>query len=245
MEQTAYIMESITGFLCLVLGARLYWRGRQPGRLPERFLGITLLIWAVGYALYDIPYALVEEDETNSPFYSYSSMILFSMGNVALAIFVKEVFRKRENWAGWLVVAIALCALLGAAGTAWVGDWEQVEPFENPGYWPQAMVTLVPSLWLGVDGLTDFFGARRRASLRTDDPLFRHHILLLGVVGALWSVLEIVIIAQDIIYIHLGDWSGALGIVNGLLEIVPAVMLWLAFCPPTPYRRWLEGTLPA
>jgi hypothetical protein len=245
MEQTAYIMDSIAGILCLVLGVRLYWCSRQPGRLPERFLGIALLIWAVGYALYDVPYGLAQMDELNAPFFSYSSSIVISMGNVALAIFVKEVFRKRENWAGWLVVAIAVCALLGAAGTAWVGDWEQVDLFENPGYWPQMLVGMVPSLWLGADGLAQFFGARRRASVGADDPMIRHRVLLLGLAGALWAVLEVVIFSQDIIYINVGNWSDVLGIANGLLEIVPIAMLWLAFCPPAAYQRWVEGAAPA
>jgi hypothetical protein len=245
MEQNAYIMDALTGIICLVLGVRLYRRSRQSSQLPEQFLGITLMIWAAGYALYDIPYAFVESDEVISPFFSYTSLLTFSMGNVVLAIFAKEVFRKRENWAGWVVVAIAVGALLGATGSAWAGDWEQVDPFDNPGYWPQSLTNLVPSLWLGVDGLAHFFGARRRVALGFEQPLIRHRILLLGLAGTLWSLLEVVILIQDFIYINMGDWSVMLGIVNGLLEIVPITMLWLAFCPPAAYRRWIEGAAPA
>ena len=239
VEQNAYIMESIAGAACFLLGVRLYRRGRQSAQLPELFLGVTLLIWAVGYGLYDIPYAFVESDERIPAFFSYASILAFSLGNVVLAIFAKEVFRKREHWAGWVVVAVAVCAVLGAAGSAWVGDWEQIDPLDNPGYWPQLLANFIPSFWLGADGLADFFGARKRTALGLGDPLIRHRILLLGLTGALWAVLEVVILIQDFIYINVGDWSLALGIANGLLEIIPVAMLWLAFCPPAAYRRWI------
>jgi hypothetical protein len=241
MEQNAYIMEAIAGVLCFALGVCLYLRSRHSPQASEQFLGIALLVLAAGYALYDIPYAFVESDEMVSPFFSYTSIITFNLGNVALAIFVKAVFRKRENWAGWVVVAIAVCALLGATGSAWVGDWEQINILENVGYWPQSVTDILPSFWLGAEGLAHFFGVRRRASLDFDDPLARHRILLLGLAGTLWAMLEIVILIQDFIYLNTGDWSAELGIANGLLEIVPIAMLWLAFYPPAAYRRWIEA----
>jgi hypothetical protein len=245
MEQNAYIMEVLAGIVCLVLGVRLYRRSRQSSQRPEQFLGMTLLIWAVGYALYDIPYAFVDLDDLIPPFFSYASMIAFSLGSIALAIFAKEVFRKRENWAGWVVVAIAVCTLLGATGSAWVGDWEQVDPFDNLGYWPQTLANFVPTFWLGVEGFALLFSVRRRAALDFEQPLIRHRILLLGLTGALWALLEVVIFIQDFVYINAGDWSAALGIANGLFEIAPFATLWLAFCPPVAYRRWVEGAAPA
>ncbi len=66
-----------------------------------------------------------------------------------------------------------------------------------------------------------------------------------GLAGALWSILEIVLVMQDFVYLSAGDWSAALGIVNGLLEIVAVAMIWLAFFTPAAYRRWIEGAAPA
>ena len=62
-----------------------------------------------------------------------------------------------------------------------------------------------------------------------------------GLAGVLWSSLEFVLVMQDFIYLSAGDWSGALGIVQGLLEIAPVCMMWLVFFPPAGYRRWIEG----
>jgi hypothetical protein len=238
-------MEAIAGVIYLVLGLRLCWLSRRSVRLSDSFIGLALLTWALGYALYDIPYAFVESDELIPPFFSFTSILAFNLGNVILAMFTQEVFRKRDHWAGWLVVTIAACLLLGAVGAVWSGDWELIDPLENFGYWPQTLANLVPTAWLGYEGLTHFFNTRRRLALGFVEPLACNHILLLGLAGALWAALELVIVIQDFIYINAGDWSGALGIANGLLEIVPMIILWVAFFPPAAYRRWIEHAAPA
>jgi hypothetical protein len=240
MEENAYILEVVGAVVCLALGVRLYWRSRRSAPFSERLIAIALLIWALGYALYDIPYAFVESDGVISPFFSYSSTLAFNLGNVALALFVKEVFRRREHWAGWVVVAIAFVSLLGATGSAWVGDWELIDLVDNPGYWPQMLANFASTFWLGFEGLSLSFSPRRRAALERLDPLERRQVLLLGLIGAFWAVLEVVIVIQDFIYVHEGDWSDALGVVNGALEAFPYVMLWWTFCPPGAYRRRIE-----
>jgi hypothetical protein len=245
MEQNAYVMEAIAGVIYLVLGLRLCWLSRRSVRLSDSFIGLALLTWALGYALYDIPYALVESDELIPPLFSFTSILAFNLGNVILAMFTQEVFRKRDHWAGWLVVAIAVCLLSGAVGAVWSGDWELIDPLENFGYWAQTLANLVPTAWLGYEGLTHFFNTRRRLALGFGVPLARNHILLLGLAGALWAALEFVIVIQDFVYINVGDWSGALGIVNGLFEIVPIGLIWLVFFAPAAYRRWIEGATPA
>jgi len=237
MEQSAYLMESIAGVICLALGLRLYWHSRRSARFSDRLLAIALLIWSAGYAAYDIPYAILDWNDRISPFFSYGSTLLFNLGNVALAWFVKEVFRPRENWAGWAVVAMAIVALLGATGSAWVGDWEQIDPLDNPGYWPQTLANLLPALWLGVEGLRLFARTRGRAALDGFDGLPRRQILILGLIGVFWAALEAVISVQDFIFLEEGSWSQALGVVNGALEIVPYLLLWWTYFPADADRR--------
>jgi hypothetical protein len=245
MEENAFIMEAIAGVVCLVVGVRLYALSRRTGHAPEYFIALTFLLWALGYALYDIPYAFTEGDGSVAPHFAYTSLLAFNLGNVALALFTKDVFRKQQRWAGWLVVAIAVCLVLGSAGSAWVGDWEQVDPLANPGYWPQTVGGLAPAVWMGVEGLAHYASARKRLKVGLCAPLTCHHFLLWGLAGVLWSSLEIVVAAQDFIYLSAGDWSGVLGIANGLLEIVPVGVMWLVFFPPAAYRRWIEGATPA
>jgi hypothetical protein len=244
MEQSAYIMETITGAIFLVVGVRLYALSRQSDHAPERYIALTFLLWALGYALYDVPYAFAESDGSIAPAFSYTSMLALSLGNVSFAFFAKEVFRKQQRWASWLVAAIAICLLLGAAGSAWVGDWEQVDPHSNPGYWPQTLGAVAPALWMGAEGLVQYANTRKRRKIGLCSPLICHNFLLWGLAGVLWAGLEIVIVVQDIVYLSAGDWSGALGVVNGLLEIVPIGMIWLVFFAPPRYRRWIERAAP-
>ena len=245
MEESAYIMDAIAGVIFLIVGVRLFLLSRQTGQAPEYFIALTFLFWALGYALYDIPYAFVEAEESIAPYFSYPSMLVFNLGTISFALFTKVVFRKKQRWASWLVGAIVFCLVLGAVGSAWVGDWEQIDPIANFGYWPQIVGGLAPSVWMGTEGLLHYASARKRRKIGLCAPLTCHHFLLWGLAGTLWASLEFVIVAQDFIYLSAGDWSGALGIVNGLLEIVPIGMIWLAFFAPAGYRRWIEGAAPA
>lgn len=245
MERHAFIMEVIAGVMFLAVGVRLALLSLQTRHAPERFLSLAFLLWVVGYAFYDVPYAFTKSDRSATPGLAYASILAFSLGNVALAMFTKETFCKQQRWAGWLVAAIAACFALGLAGSAWVGDWEQFDPVSNPGYWPQTVGDLAVPIWLGVAGLAYYAEARRRLEIGVCTRLSCHHFLLLGLAGLLWSILEIVIVLQDFVYLSAGDWSVALGIFNGLLEIVPVGMIWLVFFAPTGYRRWIEGVAPA
>jgi len=245
MEESAYIMEAIAGVILLIVGVRLYSLSRRTGHAPEYFLALMFVFWGLGYAAYDIPYAFTEGDESIPPFFAYTSLLAISLGNVFLALFTRGVFRKEQRWALWLVVAIAVCLVLGSVGSAWVGDWSQADPLANPGYWPQTVGTVTPAAWMGIEGLARYTSARKRLKLGLCAPLTCHHFLLWGLAGALWSILEIVIVAQDFIYLSAGGWSGVLGIVNGALEIVPIGMMWLVFFAPAGYQRWIEGPAPA
>ena len=245
MEENAFIMEAIAAVVFAVVGVRLYLLSRRTRQLPEYFVALAFLLWALGYAIYDIPYLFTEDDQSVAPFFGYSSLLLFNLGGIAFALFTRETFRKQQRWAGWLVVAIVVCLVLGATGSAWVGDWEQVEPFANPGYWPQTVGGIAPPIWMAIEGLVHYASARKRLKLGLCAPLTCHNFLLWGLAGALWAGLEIVVVVQDFVYLSAGDWSEVLGIANGLLEIVPIGMVWLVFFAPAGYRRWVEGAVPA
>jgi hypothetical protein len=240
MEENAFIMEAITGVVCLVVGIRLYALSRRTRLAPERLIAWTFLLWALCYALYDIPYLWLGTEEEVAPVFAITSMIALNLGNVAFALFTRVVFRARERWAGVLVAAVIVSLVVGAVASAWVGDWEQADPIGNPGYWPQFLGSLVPTLWMGIEGFGQYVNARRRRRLGLCEPLTCHNFLLWGIAGALWAILEIVIVLQDHVYLTAGSWSGALGVANGVLEIVPIVLMWLVFFPPRAYRRWIE-----
>jgi len=245
MEENAFIMEIIAGAIFFCVGIRLYRLSRRTRQAPEYLVALTFLAWAFSFAIYDIPYLFTPEGEPIAPAAAYGSLLAVNVGNIGLALFTREVFRKRERWALWLVVAIASLLVCGSVGTAWVGDWEQTDPVANPGYWLQTVGGLAPSVWMCVEGFGHYRSARLRRRLGLCDPLTCQNFLLWGVAGALWMGLEFVLVAQDHFYLSAGELSGALGIANGLLELVPIALMWLVFFPPAAYRRWIERAAPA
>ena len=245
MEENAFIMEIIAGAIFFCVGIRLYRLSRRTRRAPEHLVALTFLAWAFSFAIFDIPYMFTPEGESVPPAAAYGSLLALNVGNIALALFTREVFRKRERWATCLVVVIGLLMVYGSVGTAWVGDWEQTNPVANPGYWPQTVGGFAPSVWMCIEGFSQYRNARLRRKLGLCEPLTCQNFLLWGVAGALWMGLELVLVAQDHFYLSAGELSGALGIANGLLEIVPIALMWLVFFPPVAYRRWIERAAPA
>jgi hypothetical protein len=245
MEEHAFIMELIAGTIFFCVGIRLYLLSRRTRQTPEYLVALVFVSWAFAFAIYDIPYLFTLEGEPVAPAAAYGSLLAVNVGSIALALFTREVFRKGERWATALVVAIALMMVWGAAGTAWVGDWEQIDPVANPGYWPQTVGALAPSVWMCIEGFIHYRHARKRRKLGLCEPLMCQNFLLWGVAGALWMGLDLVLVAQDHFYLNAGELSEALGIANGLLEIVPIAIMWLVFFPPAAYRRWIEGAAAA
>ena len=74
---------------------------------------------------------------------------------------------------------------MGSAGSVWADDWELVDPLDNFGYWPQMLANFVPAFWLGFEGLSRTYSARKRRELGLLEPLTCHHILLLGLTGVM------------------------------------------------------------
>ena len=89
MEQNAFIMEAISGVVYLIVGVRLYALSRRTGLAPERLIALTFLFWALCYALYDIPYLWNGLEESVPPFFAYTSMLAFNLGNIAFALFTR------------------------------------------------------------------------------------------------------------------------------------------------------------
>jgi len=240
MEENAYLGDVIAGLVFFVAGARLLRLAVQSGRTPERLLTASFLLWGLAYALYDIPYALADDDSVRMPFF-LAARITLDMGAVGFALFTRCVFRSQERWATWLVAGTALCLIAGVAGSVWVGDWEGVRPLSNPWYWLERLAAVVPSAWMAIEGLHHYVRARQRRRIGLCDPLVCNRFLLWGVSGALWVMLELVLFPQEIGHEISQEFCTSLGVLSGSLEVVPVALIWLTFFPPTFYRRWVAN----
>jgi hypothetical protein len=242
LEINAYIGEIIASSVYLVVGLRLFALSRRTRGMPETLLAVSFLAWTSAFAFYNIPYALVEDEERIAPFFSFGSLTCLGVGNVAFAVFIRSTFRSRERWAGALLAAICLSAVIGLVGTALVGDWEGAEVFTNPFYWSEFVGGFAPSVWMAVEGFVHHSKARRRLALGLCDATMCNRFLLWGIAGVLWILLELVITAQDHAFSLFGRPSTWLGIGNALLEMAPITIVWLVFFPPRAYQRWVERT---
>jgi hypothetical protein len=241
MEENAYLGEVIAGLVFFIAGVRLLRLAVQTGRAPERFLSASFLLWGLGYALYDLPYALTDDDAVRMRFF-LASRVAIDAGTIAFALFTQRVFRSREHWATWLVAGTAVCLIAGVAGSLWVGDWEGIRPLSNPWYWPERLAGTAPLAWMAIEGFLHYAKARSRRRLGLCDPLVCNRFLLWGVSGVLWVMLELVIFPQEIGYEATREFSAVLGVLSGSLEVIPVALLWITFFPPACYRSWVAGS---
>ena len=225
----------------LYVGVRLYRLSRRTGQLPEFLIAACFLLWTLSYLFYDIPFVIVRLDELVPAVCSYASLIVLAMGNVAFAFFIRSVFRPDARWATWLVAAITVSGVAGVAGSAWIGDWEGINPLANPWYWLEYFGSFAPTVWMGAEGFAQYFKARRRLKLGLIEPLDCNRFLLWGIAGTLWMILEGILTAYDFLYALTGQWSLLMDFGVAAFEAVPVAIIWFIFFPPEFYCRWVEG----
>ena len=234
--------NAIAWMAYLYVGARLYRLSRRTGQLPELLIAAAFLLWVLSYLFWDLPYAIVRMDELVPDICSYGSLIVLALGNTAFAFFIRSVFRPDARWATWLVAAIVASLVVGVAGSAWIGDWEGINPLANPWYWLDCFGGFAASVWMGAEGFAQYFRARRRLKLGLCEPMACNRFLLWGIAGALWVILEVIVTANDFANALTGQWSPLLDFGVALFEAVPVAVIWFVFFPPEYYCRWVEGS---
>jgi hypothetical protein len=238
MEDNAYIGGAIAGLVYLVAGIRLTRLSMRTGEAPERLLGITFLVWSFSYLFWQLAIALGNESLVTP--LSFISRLATETGLITFALFLRTVFRKQERWALWLVAIVALCSVVGIAGSLRVGDWESTRPLSNPWYWVEAGSGLISTLWMGIEGVAQYVKARQRLRFGLCERLVCNRYLLWSVTAVAWLVLEVVVAVNDITFERTGVWLPTLDALLGAFELLGIALIWFVFFPPTAYRRWLD-----
>jgi hypothetical protein len=241
MDTSTYIGEILSGVVYLVVGVRLYLLSRRTGHTPEALIAASFLLWMLSYAFWDIPFAFVDSEDLIPTVCSYGSLISLALGNVIFMFFIRAVFRPEARWAMGLVAAVAVSNLVGVAGSAWIGDWEGTNPLANPWYWLEYFGSFAPTIWMGAEGLAQYFKTRKQLKFGLCEPMVCNRFLLWGIAGSFWAILEVVVTASDFVYTLTGVRSAQLGVGIGILEIVPIAIVWFVFFPPKFYCRWVES----
>jgi hypothetical protein len=245
-EYAYYIGYGFAALVNLIVGVRLYTLSVRNAQTPDRVLSVTFLFWALSYLMYGVPWVFLGDSELIPPLVSFSSWIIFHLGTIAFAVFTRAVFRSQERWAWWLVAGMVGCLVIGEAGSVWVGDWLGEQPLSNSWWWMTRVGSAAPYFWMGAEGFAHYVKARRRRQLGLCTPLVCNRYLLWGLAGALWLILDLVVIADYLIYAYTGTWAELMYVAVGWLEAIPGGIIWLVFFPPSFYRNWISklATIP-
>jgi hypothetical protein len=239
MEWSAYIVSVAAGLAYFVLGVRLLWLSMRTRSAIECLLGLTFLVWALSYVFWVITILLTGQPALASQTL-IASRLATNLGGIGIAFFPLFAFRSGSTWAKWLSTSIAICLVIGTAGSIWAGDPEGVEPLTNAWWWFEWAGEITPAIWIGVEGLHHYGTTRRRVRLGLCEPIVGHRYLLWGIAGVFWTLLDFVVVGQYVEFWATRSWSGTLDRLAGFCELAALAMIWLAFFAPAAYLRRIE-----
>jgi hypothetical protein len=243
MEESAFIGGVIAGLVSFITGVRLIHLSFRSQKSPEFILGMTLFLWGLAYACWQVPIATANHPLTQPLF--FAGRIFTCAATIFFASFIRIAFRGQARWANALVFAIAIGVFVGIAGSIAVGEWEGVRPLSNPWWWADWLAALVAMSWLGVEGFINFLDARRRVRLGLCDPLVCNRYLLWGITGTIWTVFYGMVAFQNIEFETQEFWSTTMDRANSAADITGVMLVWIIFFPPRFYQRWIAGAADA
>jgi hypothetical protein len=236
--EDSYIGTAIAGALYFVAGTRLARLYRRTGEFPELALSACFVCWSVSYLLYAVPIATANESLI-APFF-LAANLLDVLGILSCAVFTWKVFRIGEKWAPLFVAGIALCLVIGIGTSIWTGEFGDASPLTSVWYWLEWAGATLTYAWIGVEASIQFQKAGQRQRLGLSDALVRNRLLLWGLVGAFWLILQFIFIVQDIAWARSHQWPAYSDTLVGILESASIGTVWVVFFPPIFYRRWVE-----
>jgi hypothetical protein len=241
VEESAYIGSAAAGLVYFVLGARLVRLGIRARSTAEWLLGLIFLLWMLTYAFRVSAIVLQGQPSLESQFY-IASHIATVLGEIGFAYFPLLAFRRGSTWAQWLSTSIAICLVVGAAGSIWAGDPETIEPLTNAWWWPEWIGETATAAWIGVEGLHHYGTSRSRVHLGLCKPIVGHRYLLWGIAGVFWTLLQFVVVGQYVEFWATQSWSATLDNLVGFCEIAALAMIWLAYFAPAAYQRKINAS---
>jgi len=242
VQESAYIGSAAAGLVYFVLGTRLVRLGIRTRSAAESLLGLTFLAWMLNYAFWVLAVVSQDRPALESQFYT-AAHIATNLGEIGFAYFPLLAFRRGSTWAQWLSASIAICLVVGVAGSIWVGDPEGVEPLTNAWWWPEWIGEAATAIWIGVEGLHHYGTSRPRVHLGLCEPIVGHRYLLWGIAGVFWTLLSFVVVGQYVEFWAAQSRSATLDNLVGFCEIAALAMVWLAHFAPAAYQRKINASV--
>jgi len=236
MEDSAFIVEAIAGVILFAVGVRLLKLAARTSGRHERLLGSHLALAGISYAFYSIP-LMGDVGSLFTPL-TFAGRVVFTISICFLLEFTRAVFRSNDAWAGWLVCALALSLVAGVGISSIQGDWEGYT-VSSPWFWCEWLGYTLAPLWVGVEGILAYQGARKRVRLDLCDPIVANRYLLWGLFGIFQVVCSLIIVPMYAGYEANQYFTLGTDVALGIFEILAAATTWLAFFAPAFYCNWI------
>jgi hypothetical protein len=222
----------------LVVGLRLVNLSRRAYSLPSLSIGLTFLLSAgLGFPLLSAAFMSGARLGSVLPFVQGTGLACVNLGSLALWIFTWRTFRPGVPWAGALVVGAAAVLVGSFAGQA-AGPGLSVPIASGIWFWIGFVARALALVWAAAESLRYYGLMRRRLRLCLADPLVTNRFLLWGTsAGAAFALT-----AASAVTVALGPGAdpatiAALRLTGAACGLGAAAAMWLAFFPPTAYRR--------
>jgi hypothetical protein len=231
------------------LGGRLLRRAQRSGGVPERLLGLHLLL-AIGVGSLLLTIATTSR-YGSAPVSPLVHVVLAIAGNLATIAglmaalwFNYHVFHEGQRGGRW--VAHVVTALMCATFVIYVfaGGMEPGGELYGPASWPYCGAMVLGDLWLISDALRFRGQLLRRLRLGLAEPLVVDRLLLWSIASLARVALVLIAPLTTVLFgsttaLRASLVSPMLGL-SALLILGATVSLWLMLAPSAGYRRWVE-----
>ena len=247
-----YTYQLVATAFFLVVGVRLLLLSRRTAEAPEKLLGLHFFLSGLAYFGWVIPGLFqLNEAESQLNFVFWFDLIpwaVYGIGMVPFLIFARVVFRPNAAWAKWMVGTCTL--MLFSATTMWFIQAPGYYVIENPWYWCYWLGYTIPYAWVTVEAFLSYRAAHRRALIGLCSPIVVNRYFLFGLLG----VDQMAICVTDFLemmnpadsdFTNLNGIYAGFDFAIGTIENVGILILLLVFFPPTFYRNWINGAVPA
>lgn len=230
------------------LGGRLLRRARRSGGVPERLLGLHLLL-AIGVG------SLLLTIATTSRYGSHPVspgviLVLAIAGNLATIAglmaalwFNYHVFHEGQRGGRWVAQVVTTLMVVTFGIYALAGGMDGSELYGRAS-WPYCASMVLGDLWLISDALRFRSQLLRRLRLGLAEPLVVDRLLLWSFASLARVALVLIAPATAVVVGSTAALRASLVspmlCVSALLILGATVSLWLMLAPSAGYRRWVE-----
>ena len=229
----------------LAIGLRLVWLAYRNRELPELLIGIGILgIGPAGFAGTIFALLLGPRHPSAGACLLAAATLAVSVGAVAAYVFNWTVFRRGDRWAKGIVGAAALLFAVCFVGRLTTGGFAL--PLHLDVWLHLYSIVMTGSLlWGSGESLRYYALMRRRLRIGLADPLVSNRFLLWGLGIGSAGVGSVISIAFTLVTGSAPQEFDWITLSNSLFGLAAAVLMWIAFLPPAPYRRWIARLVTA